>query len=690
MSLLNRFGLAIKTDSVTPASRSYRPPSWPPPRDWVCIEDANGNVVSRWGDPIWRFYPLAGKPLTLNFGDGPQLVQTTPIDRDNADLLRLLATWRGWGPRGARTALSLKNNFFTPMRAIIALCSREGILASELMRFPAVRAKVSQVISPSYFDIVISELQRVLDARQELGFILLDQHGLRQLVATKPEHTVRQTEYIPPRIWTYQVNRLRECLDDYMAHRQKVEDCFHFCVDAYARNYGTLAAALTDKARPSRLPFQNISKRRNGAKTDCQFHGHFLHTAVRFGIYELLGRWVEEPVACLGNKGISSFTSYLTLVQNVGLAYLLNFSLMRHDEGRSLRADCLYFEEDEKLGKIPILCGGTTKTDPDSDARWPTSPSVKVAVDSMTSVSFLRIRCAQETPLVAPSAEDIANPFLFDRAFEPWAGNESKPYLVRPGSRGYQHVLSQYPKLFDLRALEITEEDFKIARSVNPDLNPEVFQIGKKWPLAWHQLRRTGAVNMFSSGIVSDSTMQFQMKHLTRAMPLYYGRGHSSLSLNEEVRTLLVNAQYEVMGREIAAIISDRFVSPYGEDHKKRMVDLIGFQKEVNVLSEEDANQFEAAARRGAISFRATVLGGCMKNGRCDGDCIESIANCAGGDGSAPCLDVLFDRQRAGKNQILLDSIKLQIKSTPPETPRYRALEKEKRGLENYFAFINQ
>lgn len=693
MSLLARFGLAINVQHISSTSRSYRPPSWPPPRDWVCVEDKFGKAISYYGQPIWHLDPWAGKPMTLNFGDGPQLAQTSSIDRDNADLLRMLVTWRGWGPRGARTASTLKNTFFTPIRQIVALCSREGILASDLMRFPAVMAKVPQVLTASKFGTVVSELQRILDARNELGFILLDQNGIRQLVAAKPVHTTEQTEYIPPRIWAYQVNRLRECLDDYIAHRQKVEDCFRFCVDAYAKNFGTLTAALAGGTNTSRTPFQNASNRGDGSRSGSgyEFHDHFAHTASRFGILELLGRWVEAPEVGNSKKGITLLSSYLSLITQVGLAYLLNFSLMRHDEGKSLRADCLYIEADEKLGKIPILCGETTKTDPDSDARWPTSPSVHVAIEAMTSVANLRMTCARENPVVAPLATDIGNPYLVDRAFEPWVGHVSKHYSERPGSQGYSEVIRKYPKLFDVKTMEITEQDLKIACSVTPTLNREMFQVGRPWSLAHHQLRRTGAVNMFGSGLVSDSTMQFLMKHLTRAMPLYYGRGSSSLRLNEEARYQLVNAQYEVMGYEIAAVISDRFVSPYGDDHKKKSIaDSIGIQGEVNMLSEVNARRFEAAARRGAISYRTTVLGACMSKGPCDGDCIESIAGCAGGDGGALCKDALFDRQRAAQNKVRLDGTMLILNSTTPDTPKYCALEKEKRGLENYFDIINR
>lgn len=118
------------------------------------------------------------------------------------------------------------------------------------------------------------------------------------------------------------------------------------------------------------------------------------------------------------------------------------------------------------------------------------------------------------------------------------------------------------------------------------------------------------------------------------------------------------------------------------------VADLMG-EPEVNLLSEKDAWHFEAAARKGVIFFRTTVLGGCMKKS-CSGDCIESIANCSGGNGKSPCRDVLFDQQRSEQNQIRLDGIKIQLKSAQPGSPRYRTLEQEKRGLENYFGYIKR
>ena len=244
--------------------------------------------------------------------------------------------------------------------------------------------------------------------------------------------------------------------------------------------------------------------------------------------------------------------------------------------------------------------------------------------------------------------------------------------------------------MFDLQQISITDDDLKVARAVCPTLNPEQFQVGKVWTLKWHQFRRTGAVNMFASGEISDSSMQLQMKHMTRLMSLYYGRGNTALHLNDAARTLLVNAFYENSVREFKAIQTDRFISPHGAKQKARLLAPANNGGPVNLISDSDAHHFAKMYRLHKIGGRLTPLGACMNNGPCDGDCVTSIGDCAGGDGKAPCATALFDVQRAPANQKRLDGVNQQLGMTPADTPRYRQLEQEKRGLENYFAYIRQ
>jgi integrase len=678
---MEEFGLGLCSDWVTPSHTFFRPPSWPPPRDWVVSEDRDGKVLSRWGDPSWDLSPLAGKPMSLEFGDGPPSNRSSAIDPANADVLRLLTTWRMWGPRAIATVGTLRTKYL-PLRRIVALCSVNGILATELKRYPKVLELVPSVIGSSEYTTVIVELHRIWDAREQIGFEFVNAEGIKRLVAACPDHDIKQTAYIPPRIWTYQLQQLRVCLDDFNAHRQSIEECFNFCLDAYARNFGSLHSAMT---RPSgdqshRLPFALGRKPNAGARTGCVYHGPFAMTAERFGIFELIERWVLRHRQSFD---IRQFSRYLTCVQSAALAYIVNYTFQRIEEAASLRADCLIWEDDPKLGRVPMICGETTKTDPDSDARWPTSPSVKLAVDAAEAVARLRMSCAAAHPEIRPTEADQANPRLFSRSFEPWASGpgEVTPYSIGRYGPSYSLVAKLFPKLLDPEQLRITADDLKFARMVTPSLSAaNGFEIGKVWPLAWHQLRRTGAVNMFASGLLSDSSIQFLLKHASRLMPLYYGRGHTRLRLSEDAGGVVIKAMYETIALNLLAAMGDRFVSPHGNERKQAII--------VNLVGDKDFRSLAAAAMRGKTSFRVIRLGACTLNGPCPYGGVESIARCAGGDGGKPCADVLYDREKAPDAESDLVRIKGELLTHPADSPRHSALLAECGSLENFLNVI--
>lgn len=676
---LSQFGLGIDVPFIGTNSRSFRPPSWPPAKNWVCIEDKDGNAVSRYGDHIWDFTPWHGKTLTFNFGDGPKRCTHSPvIDPANAELLRQLVAWRCWGTRAMPKVRTLMSNFAIPFRKIIKVCSDNNILASDLWRYPAVIDKVAQTLAPSRFSWIIGELERLRDARDYLGFELLDTAGIQRLKALQPDHDGEQTEYIPPRIWTYVVSRVAECISDYCDHQEKIEACFEFCINAYEQN--GVVEHREKRGTSCRNPFQVPHRSVTGKRTGAIYYGNFADTAQRFGIKAVIERWSGKIGGALG---ISRFTNYLQIVRYAVLVDIVAFTLMRIDEAASISSNCLLWHDDPIFGRVPLIRAETTKTDPDDIALWITSPSVEPAINAFQSIAKMRLFCAGRW-------SEEGSHGLLTLALEPWARSmkSAKQHGVKPSLNGLGEVVRTCPLLFDLSQLTIREDDLKIAKAVCPTLNAERFQVGKPWSLTWHQFRRTGAVNMFASGEISDSSMQLQMKHLTRWQPLYYGRGNTALRLNDAARVLLVNAQYEAMGRQLAEVHTDRFVSPYGDEHKAKLLSPANGGEPVNLISDGDAKHYEKAARKHQTNFRLTTLGGCMKNGQCDGDCVSSVGDCAGGDGKAACINVLFDRTRAVANRTRLDGILKQLENTPPDTPRYRFLEQEKRGLENYFVYI--
>lgn len=683
MLALDTLSLKIDAPWISPSASNFRPPSWPPPPDWTPIIDRNGKPVCKYADSIWSLRCWSSGPRTLNFGDGVHKSRTSRIDPANADLLRLMIVWRIWGPRGARTVGSIRN-FYDPLRTVVSLCSEEGILASDLMRFPAVVDKISTRITPSRFAFAITAFHDIYDARDALGFTILDRSAISRLAKNGTTHKTIQTPYVPPRIWTYQVNRLRAFLDDFTNHKEQIESCFSFVCDSYAHNYGSLEAAFSEKNLGVNCPFQdpNITGI-TGRKSGKAIHGPFALTEDHFGLSELFDRWLGKD--CGGRKlGVVRLSRYLTLTSLVGLKYILNFSLMRIQEAWGLRSDCLIVESDEKLGDIYLIRGETTKTDTDSDARWPTSPSVQHAVNAMTTVSRLRMRCAQQNPLLDLSADEVSNPYLLGPAHEPWSndggrGKANKQH--RQSYHSYSIYINKFPHLLDKDELVIKEEDLKIARLISPDLDDERFSVGKVWPLAFHQLRRTGAVNMLSSGLVSEPSLQHLLKHVERAMTMYYGHNYAKLNLDPETRTIYIRTMYEALSRVLVQLQNPRFISPHGESRKESLLAFI---------SESDANQLENAGRKGEVSARRIRLGFCMKRKQCTYGGVESVAHCGGGISEKPCADVLYDRDVVDKVDRYKSNISQQIKSLPSTSPRRRALLAEERSLDNYYATIKR
>lgn len=676
---LSYFGLVAPTSGVTPTSQSFRPPSWPPPKDWVCIEDKNGNPVSRLGDTVIDLTPWLGQTTTLNFGDGSQTKSSRiRIDAENADILRILFVWFFWGPRAPR---SVKTSLDTlkRLRQIIAVCSSEGIKASDLSRFPAVIDKVAASISPGSFDKVIGALDRLRDAREVLGFELLDQAGIQRLKALQPDHESTQTMYIPPRIWTYIVNRVAECMHDFLSHQKQIEKCYAFSVDAY-KNNGTVEYR-EKMGKSSRNPFQRIPRYKQFV--DMTYYGPFGETAQCFGIKDVIEKWTGQITF---GRGISAFTNYFQLVQYAALIDVAAFTLMRIEEVSNIRWNCLRWEDDPVWGRIPLIESETTKTDPDSNALWITSPSVEPSILALQSIARMRLTSVGRWL-------DGDNPKLISTPLEPWGGGRKTAQRAetQPPVTSLVTVVKNFPHLFDRQQLTITEDDLKIAKTVCFKLDSERYQVGNLWPLAWHQFRRTAAVNMFASGKISDSSIQLQMKHLTSLMSLYYGRGNTALHLNDNARTLLVNVFYEGMGRELTTMLTNRYVSPYGDEHKAKLFAPANNGEPVNLINEGDANHLAKIYRLHQIGGRLTAVGACMKASRCsDGDGFSSVTACTGGVGKNPCAHTLFDVERAPLNQKRLDAVNHLLSTTPVDTPRYRSLEQEKRGLENYFAYIRK
>ena len=220
--------------------------------------------------------------------------------------------------------------------------------------------------------------------------------------------------------------------------------------------------------------------------------------------------------------------------------------------------------------------------------------------------------------------------------------------------------------MFDPSEFVITEADLEQARLITPSLDPERYAVGLDWPISNHQLRRTTAVNMIGSGVVCDASLQSQLKHESRAQSLYYGQGHSRLKLNQGYREEYLRTAYEMMALQASQLIQDRYVSPFGADHK---------MNQLRAIHPKDRKQLLIQAKRGEISMRDTLLGLCMKRGPCEYGGVENVAHCHN------CADALIDREKLPRIKAMKDMIEIHLVDAAEDSPMHKSLTAQQRSL---------
>lgn len=673
--------MVIKLDAsiITVDSINYRLYQWPPPEDFPVVVDANNNVVSRVRDSIWDFSVYVGRPTRVNFGYEVCRKNILPISRENGQVYKLVVAWWLFGDRNNCRASSVYSRA-SRLRPVFALCSENGIVASQLSRYPRIAGELPNRIAPSNFDEVLAQLHYLYEAREKIGFTILDREGIRNFALAKPRHEARQTAYIPPRIWLYQLNRLHEFIDDFHKHKKDVEACYEYCLDAYWK----VREACGEKGYRSALnPKAHVKSafgRRLAKASDIPHFGSFTDIAKKFKILDLLKRWNSPNVL----HKVSALSGYLSQVQYVGTALVINYSGMRIEEAQYLRVGCLHTENDPRVGKMYLLEGCSNKPLDEGDgAIWVTSPAVEPAIEALSCVARLRMKAATRTPNIPLDKGELGRPKLFNRSYDPWttAANHKTSMKVQTIPRAYGDWKKVSPNLFDTEALKITAEDLETARLINPDLNSRRFAIGKTWPLAWHQLRRTIAVNMAASGLVSDASLQYQLKHLTRAMSLYYGQGYSRLSLNKNFRNEYIRTFYEVLGHQLAELLEPRFVSPYGESHK---------QNNLKLVLEADHADLKKLARKGTLSYRETLFGVCVRRGACPYGGVDNVSHCGGGSDGHPCSDALFDSSRTAEIRELGELIDSRINKAPEASAKLHGLLEQKLSVESVLNVLSK
>ena len=646
---------------VTTESSLYQLPSFPPPNDWVISIDDEGQGLSCYGDDYWDFHAF-GYP-GFNFG-------RHKLSDLNLSLVKQALLLVMYHPNLFPGTIQSCRYVFRCLVIIAKICDEWAITICDLSRFPQLYSQVALALKGSTYDNYLSLLHKLGLYVDELGYEIANKKMLAFLASQSRDHEIIQFPYIPPRIWSYQVNRLNECMEDFLKHQESLENAFTWLSEAYEHN-----RRLNLKGTGLQSPFCQRELYQSQRKV---FEGNFEHFLNCYGLMQLQEKWLGR----YPQPRVIRLASLFNLFRDAALLFILNFSMQRISEAMSLRADCLIIEQDERLGEIMLLIGETTKTDSDNDARWVVPKTVKKAVDVAATIAKWRLR--HQPTDTATSKESGKAPFLRSWAWEPWARGDGLGKL-RPSSLDYGTFVSRYPNVFEREKITVTEDDWKIALSLTPNLGKKAeFGIGLPWKFSAHQLRRTTSVNMFASNMVTDHSLQWNMKHLSREMTLYYGRNYTNLRLNSEVETAVTVESYRAIYRQLRAVVEDfsEFVRPHAKE--TFLPDII------NLIDRRDEKAINALIKQDKVGCRKILLGICVKPGSCEYGGIESVAKCAGADGKGVCADVIFERKKAPELSRLKQSHERELKNVERNSLRYGYLKKEIYAIGIYLDVINK
>lgn len=202
---------------------------------------------------------------------------------------------------------------------------------------------------------------------------------------------------------------------------------------------------------------------------------------------------------------------------------------MRNGEWYELDADS-YQEETFKGITHSLLVGKTSKLNNGVPIHhaWVTSPVARLAIELLTAVSSpRRARLLTQANDLARSGRPAAAAKLSENAKSLLLalGTNGKGIMVTGTSlnRALKRLVASAPNKDGTQGAYLQEEHLVEFSVLNRQWRSDI-PLGKLWPIATHQFRRTFAVFLLRNGFGSFLQVKQQFAHLNLSMSIWYGR----------------------------------------------------------------------------------------------------------------------------------------------------------------------
>lgn len=585
----------IRDEASKPDIFNLRTDKYIIPNDnYVVSRDKFGKILSVYSDDIWDLTPYASNDITTYRIGFKKDIQNDNLVNEFKQLFFLLMV-APKGQSGSSLSMSSLQSLASILYEICKISEQQKIT---LFKFLSDNSLIKNFIkercltngSHSPMIALLTFLHRTENVLTGIMFHESKENiNLLRDVKYKMKLNVKQTEVIPVSILSNSIKQRWEQVNEVYRHKDNLVKLIEGCINSkyYAASKKFMAKEYTHN-------------------NECEYWDDVLR---ELKLITLLKKYK------VANK--MKLKSFIRKVQGTCYHLILAYSGMRRAEGMSIKTNCLQFVENKKYARIigvTTKLVGTRKT-----VSWVTTHELEKVIELLDCLSI-----ALSKKLYFPEGER----YLFISS----SNLTSKP-LKQPKILSSPYLKNDVLPLNE-ESILITEEHILELEQIEYDRDwrsEDDFQIGKPWHFKTHQYRRTLAVYSIQSGLVSLGALKKQFKHLFREMSYYYQNGSSNAKNIFNVQEKHhISKDLDQLKPELEALsyiknvllTNDNVYGVQGHIVKKSKQDKINVMKD----REKTIQNF----KDGYMSWKETMLGGCIKVEPCESKLTRSLIACIG------------------------------------------------------------
>lgn len=546
----------------------------------VISRDKDGNIISIFTHTKWFTPQLSNHHLKTSYVCFSKFGKKTEIELESLVQAKRIICTQIFRPSRRTGSFPSHDGVMSNLGALRKLhtfASKKGLTLAQLFETPI---EFDEYIRSTESLISLRTLQTTLNKVVEDSIYPVSPLSLKlieQLIRESSDES-EQHPVIPGRIMFEKMSNYLNLLTEYNSIADNIEK-LNLRI-ATNPHYGRMKQKSNDPAFPN-VPFDQ-------AMNEC-------------GLAEISEKYNFNQ--------LSNFGNYLNRCYYAAKMLIHVFSAMREREAYLLKESCI-----EKISADTYIIHGLTikLTKAPRPAKWVTSADILFPYETA-------MRITQLIKKFIPDSIDSQGYLFLSVSYLPTSNHyssQSKSNKLTQAHLPPSKLEETFPPTL------ISSEDFNELVMLDPLRewqSQAAFQPGEDWRLTTHQFRRSMAVYAAQSGLVSLPSLKKMLQHTLLQMSLYYTKGFATAKyLFEDINP--ETAKYfkeHTIPAEASLFLKDVIME------EATLHGAAGSFYERNVKNSylgNIATNFSETLKKvkqGLLSYKETILGGCLKVGEC-------------------------------------------------------------------------